>query len=280
MSEFKDKNYRVTTLLEFGPSLPVITRDKDKRFIKDRSFTFVEWNMELEEEISEIQKKEKNTGLFVNKMLCKLLDTICGEPFQELSEGEQQSRISSLEFPNIMYMYTYLRVDELGNILKTDPVTCPRCGKLNENFAIDLNTLEIHVKDEEHIREVDYELYKPISYKENKLITNLKLDVSKWKVLEGDNIGPDLSSGKFKRCLLEGAIIGAKDESGPIDSILDVRAIVKKIQKKDIECCIKTVIENNSGCDMGAQGTCIHCKADFYKLLDWKYDRFFDSSSL
>ena len=81
MSEFKDKNYRVTSLAELGPNLPVLPKNSDGNYIKDRSFGFVEWDMELEEKIAEEQTEQVyvKAGADVLKQTLAVLPTFFGK---------------------------------------------------------------------------------------------------------------------------------------------------------------------------------------------------------
>lgn len=272
--------FKITTLAEQGPNFPIAPLVGGKP-VQDRSFSFLEWDMKMEERVSAARQKAKSVGQFVNSMFGLLLDRFCGQDFQAMTEGERTLKINQLEFSNVMYAYVWLRADELGPELKMD-ITCPStsCGKLNKDFVADLNTLEIHVKDAEHQRTVDYILHKPISTKDGKIITGLKLDISKWDALERvdkDNAG---NEGAMKRLMFESAVSGLLDAKGPIEGFHDVKTIIQQLKKRDIEQVIRAVVENNAGPHMALKGECVHCKGEFFKMLDWKYDYFFDSSSL
>ena len=269
--------YKKMTLKELGPNFPVIRRDANGKIIENRSFSFIEWDMAMEELISELREKSENTGKFVNQMFGELLDNFEGEDFQSKNDGQKTLAIKKLEFPNVMYMFIYLRVEELGTDLRMD-LTCPRCKKAIKDFIADLNTLEVHVKDKEHQRLRTYELKKPIALGD-KVITKLKYDVSTWSCLEDATEDISDNDGKMKRLMFESSICGVEDENGPVDHV-DRKSVIGKLKKADIEKCIRDVVENNAGPSMLLKGDCPHCKAEFYKALEWRYEYFFDSSSL
>ena len=273
------KIYKKMTLKELGPNFPVCRYDANGKVIEDRSFSFLEWDMEMEELISSLRDGTDNTGKFVNKMFGNLLDGFQGENFQEKNSDQKLLSITSLEFPNVMYMYIYLRVQELGTDLRMD-LTCPApaCRKAIKDFIADLNTLEIHVKDEDHARKGTYQLKKPIAIGD-KIITKLVYDVSGWTCLENASNEIAENNGKMKRLMFQSSICGAEDENGPLDHV-DKRTLISKLKKADIERCIRDVVENNAGPEMVLQGECPHCKSEFYKDLNWGYEYFFDSSSL
>jgi len=273
--------YSTTTLQELGAILPIQRRTPDKQsYIKERGFSFVDWDMETEEKIAGLKKNANNVGEFVNKMMCLLLDDFCGQSMQDMDKDAKTVLMSQLEFPNLMYMYIWLRVEELGEDYNVGDITCPVCRKVNKDFMGDLNTLEIRTKNpEENEREVDYELRKPILIGEE-TITGIVLDVSKWTVLEQAGIKDAENDGRMKFLMLKSAIAGASNADGPIKSYVDTDTLIKKLKKIDIEKTMKAVTDNNAGPVMGVGGNCIHCNAEFIQTLDWRYDHFFDSSSL
>lgn len=276
----KQTPYGTTTLQELGPILPVLRRNpQTKEFTKDREFSFIDWDMETEERVAALKKDANSVGHFVNKMMCLLLDRFCGQDMQSMDENAKTVMMSQLEFPNLMYMYIWLRVEELGEQYNVGDITCPVCRKVNKDFMGDLNTLEVRTKDENNEREVDYELKRPITLNDQ-VITNLKLDVSKWEVLEKANVEDAENDGKMKFLMLKSAINGASTAEGPIEGYVDTDQLLRKLKKVDIEKSMKAVTDNNAGPVMGVSGTCIHCKAEFMRQLDWRYDHFFDSSSL
>ena len=289
--------YRVTTLRELGPNLPIPIILQDGTILPKRSFSFLEWDMDMEEILSKAKSKAKTVGLFINNMMGHILDDLCGQSFQDLSEGERALKINQMEFSNVMYMYIYLRVEELGPTIRMD-VGCPSCGQLNKDWRGDLNDLEIRVKDapvsavegkdgkkgtEEskgHSRTCEYELRKPLLMEDKKVITSLKLNIGKWDSMEKADAEVAKNPAKMKRLLFESAIVGVSEKDKPVEGFYDIEQVIRKLKKVDIEMCMTEMVENNAGPIMAIQGECVHCGTEWYKELDWSYDYFLDSSSL
>ena len=59
-----DEPYKVTTLKEWGPKL-VIHNPK----YGNGEFSFIPWDMEIEEELDELKKKAKGAGHYANLLL-------------------------------------------------------------------------------------------------------------------------------------------------------------------------------------------------------------------
>lgn len=278
-SDKKSKLYRITTLKKLGPNFPILRFGSDGKPIKNLSFSFQDWDMEVEEKLSELQSDSKTVGLFVNTMMGEMLDNFCGESFQDKESNNKLLLMNQLEFGNMMYAYIYLRYEELGPDLRMD-VGCPACGKLNKDFVASLEDLEVRVKDEEHEHKHVYELKKPITLDGGKVITGVQLAVGKWDSMEKADQDVARNSAKMKSLLFQSSIVGAVDSKGPIEGYLDIKEIVKRLKKRDIEMCLRETVENNSGPLMAISGKCKFCKVEFFKELDWRYDYFFDSSSL
>jgi len=277
----ESKLFKTTTLKEFGPNFPVIRRDSEGKTIEKRGFTFNEWDMEMEETLSKMKGQAESTGKFVNDMMGTMFADFCGTDFQSLDDETRQLRINQLEFPNVMYAYIHLRVQELGPEMKID-VGCPACGKLNKDFTFSLEDMDVRVKDADHPRTVLYELKRPIILEDKQIITGVTLDVAKWDAMERADVEVRVNSAKMKWLLFESAIAGVNNAKGPLppDEFVDIKTVIKKLKKVDIELCMAKLVENNGGPLMATSGKCHYCKTEFWKELDWRFDYFFDSSSL
>lgn len=289
--------YRVTTLKELGPNLPIPMKQADGTTVAKRSFSFLEWDMEMEEILSKAKTKAKTVGLFVNDMMGFILDDLCGISFQDMDPTHRVLKISQLEFSNIMYMYIYLRVEELGPTIRMD-VGCPSCGQLNKDWRGSLNDLEVRVKDPDvpavegkgdkkgkdaikgHPRTSDYEFRKPLLMEDKKILTGVTLDIGKWEAMEQADAEIAKNPAKMKRLLFESSMVGVLDKDGPVQGFYDMQTVIGKLKKIDIEMCMMEMVENNAGPIMAIQGECVHCGTEWFKELDWSYDYFLDSSSL
>ena len=266
-----------TTLGALGLTLPI-----GQKGAKDLSFSFKDWDMEVEEKLADLQERSKNVGAFVRQMMDMLLESFCGQDWDSIPDNEKVMAMHNLHFPNMMYMYIALRVEELGNELAFDHITCPNCKRGIQNYVADMSTLEIKCKetgDEGENLEKRYELKKPILVGE-KPITALKISVTQWGALEKVPAEKAGNGAAVKTAIFESSIAGAYNNDEPIEGFVDVKAVVKKLKKFDIEKLQKEITENNCGPEMLVGGECPHCKAEFVKALDWGYETFFDSSSL
>jgi len=267
---------RTTTLGELGLNLPIFQNGA-----KDRSFSFKDWDMETEEKLSDLQERCKNVGEFVRQMMDMLLDEFCGKPWDSYPEAERIMAMNNLHFPNMLYMYIALRVEELGHELHFDQIGCPNCKRPIKNWVADLRTLEVKCKDtdEEGNLEFVYTLKKPILIN-GEMVTELKCSVTQWGALESVPSEKAGNQASVKSAIFNSSIKGGLNNGEPFKGFIDLKTVVKKIKKFDIEKLQKEISLNNCGPDMAVGGECPHCKTEFIKPLEWGYDSFFDSSSL
>ena len=276
----KPEKFEVTDLRTLGPRLPIPPTDSDGKPLSDVTFTFNEWDMETEEHLAELKRKANHIGHFTSQMLGVLLADFCGSDFQKLTKEEKILKLSQLDFSNVMYMYIYLRYDELGEEIKFD-ITCPVCRRMIRDFVADLGDLQINAKDpKQHAYDFLYELKRPIIIPEQGTITKLKFRGSKWEAMEKADVETSQNAGKMKKVMFKSSLIGAEGEDGPLKGFVDLEFILKRMKKIDFEMAMRDVVENNAGPAMLVKGKCPHCTSEWFRALDWTYDSFFDSSSL
>jgi len=269
------------TLKELGPNLPITPIIKGNP-VKDQSFSFLDWDMKVEEELSKLLKDSKNIGVFINAMLCKLLDNFCGMDFQSLDKSEKTFLLSQLEYTNIMYMYIYLRVEELSEELKVN-LNCPVCQKEIKDYICNLYSLDVSCKSDKHERKHEYNLKKPIHFKHNeisKIITGFNIDITQWNSLEGITVGNKFSDTSLKKRMFYSSIVEFLDSKGVISDFIDKKTVIDKLKKADIEKILSLITENNAGPSMVTEIECPHCGNQSEKVLEWRYEIFFGSSSL
>jgi len=283
MSEEQVTKHQLSTatkLADLGPHFPIPPRFRDGKISENTSFSFIPWDMEVEEKLADLMESSKTVGQFVSSMMGLLLDQFCGMDFQSKSKEEKVLLINQLEFSNVMYMYIYLRVDELGKELRLD-VTCPRCKKLNKDYVADLETLDVEIKSPNiHPRTITYQLVRPITLEDGQIISAIEFDVNKWEYMERVTQEIAKNAAKMKSLMFENAIVHMKVGDQPVKGFHEVKNTLKKLKKVDIEKAMEMVVRNNAGPDMKIGGNCVHCQGEWFRALDWRYDSFFDSSSL
>jgi hypothetical protein len=277
-------NFEEITLRELGSKLPIFPKDlinpKTQKPVECAEFSFIEWDMSIEEKISDIRDKSKNTGKFITKMMSVLLDQFCGMDFQEMDAGTKELLLSRTYFPNLMYMYIYLRVDQIDEKVEYGNFKCPYCNQDLKKFEANLNDLTVQVKDKEEDYITDYELCKPLIINK-KTVTNFKFDISRWEALELIPADKQSNAAVLKKHLLISSLSSICDANGPItDVFIEKKTLLEKLKKKDIQRSLEHSAKNNGGPQMFLEVDCPFCSGTIQKIIDWRYDSFFENSSL
>lgn len=263
--------FPTTTLGKLGNKLPVETKGKPDQF-----FSFIEWGTVEEKKIAKIKDKNPSMGRFITDVLMILTDKINGEAFAGQDEKIKILKLNQLPLANPLYMYFYLRFDQMGEELALN-CQCPSCSHLEENFVASLGDLDVDCKLGEWDDNVNYKLKKPITLeKGEQLINNLNIKVGVWDIMERMDSIVAQDSAETKIYTLKNHIAGSEGFVG----YLNADEVVQKIKKVDLERLQRLIAQHNAGPSLQQQIECRMCKFKFYTQLNWSYDSFFGASSL
>lgn len=263
---------KTITLQELGNKLPIPLEGKE-----DLSFTFKSWGLTEEKQIGEIKRKIQYMGPLINEVLALMLVKCAGEEVQKMDEYQRIAFLSDMPMMNILYMWIYLRYDQLDDQIKLN-VACPGCTRMNADIVASLNGLDIEVIGKEDESIAKYELKKPFKLEETDAdeIKVLKLKRTPWSCMDTANDEVTTNQGMIMDLMFRHSIVGWDDEEGYADYDL----LNTKLRKRDIEKLSSKIQEHNAGPKMAVEAKCKYCPTKFYRQLDWSYDHFFGSSSL
>lgn len=260
-----------TTLRELGNKLPIEIKNK-----KDQFFKFKNWGMEEEKAIAKLKSDNPNMGRFISKLMYLLLDTLHGEDFGGQEEKNKILIINQMPMANILYMFIYLRFDQLSEDIAMG-FHCPNCQKLIKNWVADLGDLDVDCKINDWEETVTYKLKKPITLsKGDQLIDNLKLSVAKWDAMERADEKVATNDAIRQEHQLRSCLKGSEGFEG----FLDPLEVINKLRKIDLEYIQKTISDHNAGPSIQAEVQCDRCQHKYLQMIDWSYDSFFGASSL
>jgi len=277
-----------TTLGEWGNKLPIGIKGKSRR-----DFTFKSWGLDEEKEISEMKRKSTTMGPFVNQLLSYMIKDFCGESFENKDINEKLITFNQLILSDVLYMYLYLRYDQLDELVRMD-VTCNNCGKINKDFTANMEGLDVDVLDVETVKIVNpvktdspkqpeapdnfsYKLRKPFKLGDDKIeVSTIKLKRTPWDAMERASDEVTTNQGMLTELIFQNSIVGINDEIGYVD----MDKLLKGFRKTDFERMSNAINKYNGGPTLRISDKCRYCSIHFYKQLDWGYDSFFGSSSL
>lgn len=275
MENSKDNLKKITlkkiTLKELQNTFPIHVKDKT-----DQTFTFRDWGMDEEEEISKIKSKNPTMGKFISSILCFMLKTINGEDFEGLESKKRKLIINQMFSGNVIYMYMYLRYDQVDDRLAFQ-FDCPFCGKRLDQIVVSLDDLDVDCKHDDYQDFDTYKLMKPITLdKGQQIVEILKIGITKWDIIENAGEGDGNREFEGMRTALINGIVGVEG----IESVLNIDEIVKKLRKVDMEYIHKKISDHNGGPDIQLPVECKSCNSKSYHQIEWGYESFFGVSSL
>lgn len=266
----KSDTIKNVQIRELKNHLPVETKGKI-----DQSFTFIDWGMNEEKQIAKIKEKNPSMGKFISAVLALMLNTLNGEDFKNKKDGEKKLIINQMPMANVLYMYVYLRYDQLGEEVKM-AFPCPFCGHTNKDFNADLNDIDVDCKCGAYEDVVEYKLKKPITLeKGQQLVDTLKIGIAKWDVMEKADSQEANDEASMKEHTFRCSIVGV---NGDVKVLPD--EIIRKLKKIDIERIHKIISTHNAGATIQAEIKCPKCKASYTRQVDWGYENFFGLGSL
>lgn len=242
----------------------------------DQSFTFREWGMEEEEKIAKMKKGKVTMGKFVSSILSLMIKTLHGENFAELEEKKRKLIINQMWTGNILYMYLYLRYDQVDDRIAME-FGCPSCGHEIDEFIASLKDLDVDCKQGEYEDAIPYKLRKPITLeKGQQMVDTVKLGMTRWDVVEKADASNGSLEHEGKLAALRSGIVGIEGTDG----FVNIDDIVNKLRKIDIEYLNRELSKVNAGPTIQVEMKCDQCDKTAYRIIDWSYDSFFGISSL
>jgi len=258
-------------LKELKNRLPIEVDGKVNQF-----FTFRDWTFKEEEYIAKAKTKTATMGRFIGDILAMMLTSVGGEDFTKKEHGEKILFMNRQPVGNVLYMYIYLRYDQLGEELRLT-FKCPFCNAEINNFIANIGDLDVDCKFGEFSDVIDYHLKKPVSLDAgDQLIETLRIGMARWDVMEKAQNTSDANEATMKKYSYRNSIVGASNVTG----YLDPEEVIQKLRKQDIERLGTVIAAHNGGPSIQAEVICSKCNNMFWKQIDWSYDHFFGNGSL
>lgn len=258
------------TLKDLGSRLPIEIGGKEKQYFK-----FKDWTFKEEEYIAKSKSKVKNIGAFITDILSSMLVGVGDEDFESKSKNEKILFLAGQPMGNVLYMYIYLRYDQLGEELRL-AFKCPYCNHNVSNFITDIGDIDVDCKFGKFDEVIVYKLKKPITLEQgDQLIDHVKLGLAKWTMMEQTE-NAMVDEAAMKRYSYKHSIVGVDGVTG----YLSPDEIIGKLKKQDIERLSVAIATHNAGPSIQAEIECEKCGNTFWRQIDWSYDHFFGVGSL
>ena len=276
------EGFQIKKLKDLGARLPIGVL-REGVLLKD--FSLREYFSPLEKAFGKwkVEHAADPNSTHLTKLLALLLTKLGGESFLHNPDDDppdaakEMYRISQCYMPDVIYMYVFARVQELGHELKY-PIA-HGCGYVG-TADYDLRELEVVCCEDpsELLRSI--QLVHGVKHG-GEICKKAYVQPMKWyhmETPEAEEAQKDLTLMKLylteRSMMLETKV---KDE---IVQVVPNELSLSTLRKLDTELLARGVSDLNLGARLVSEGKCPKCKEDFFQPMDWTYDNFFDESSL
>jgi hypothetical protein len=266
----KDDGRLIRTIAEQGPNLPLGFPGADAA----RTIVVRPWRTKEEREIGRLKKPKMGMGEHVTLVLTHMLSRVGPHVWDdEVKQPTRKVQLGTMYLADVMYLYVWLRIQAIGKTLKMD-LTCPACGH-SFRFAGDLETVEVRGTTRADALRRKYVLEDPIELRKKK-VTSVAITGPLWHQVSGIPDGSDEGLGKI--IAVQSSIVGLNDDPEPV-ALGDFE--VDELSKRDLESLANLINEDFFGPRMVIESVCAKesCGKKMIAPIDWRYDRFFTTSS-
>ena len=264
MSEESTPRVVKTTLQELGNVLPIGLIDGGERF---RSFELRELEFPIEKALGE-WKKERGEGkplsAVVTKLMALLLTDIGGKPFEHLPGDSEQEEAKKLLFikqlytPDVYYMYTYARYQELGKEYII-PFDCgyANCKYSTDEMICDISTMEVNCAHDLSVLVKEVELHHGIKYVDGSIRKKVTITPMQWMWMDGPDIVDSQDELLLKLFFISKCVTGVEGIDG---SLVLTQGSLNSLRKIDIERLDQAINKMNLWPSLVVSGDCHGCK--------------------
>lgn len=276
---------RVTTLGELGPKLP-IGFPKNKQLVKD--FDLRPYKTKVDRCLG--LWKEANENLYTPGQLlacqvAKFISLICSSaggvalPVSDKGDSlpETELKIHNWYFADVLYLYLYARVKELGKTL-VHPVACPNgsCAFFSESAQFDLTTIDVRTADTVDELSEWYTLESPFLIRDSQTqCKSVKIEPIRWSVMAQPGM-LDSTSSNLTLKSLQSAICAINGDNNNEYRFTDSE--MDEMSRRDRVLINRKAGSMAAGVSLETNIKCPKCGTPIVNPLNWTFDYFFDAS--
>lgn len=281
----KGSGVEVTTLGEQEMNLPLGLAAPDGSLSK--SFGIKPWRMTEEKELAQAKKDDpaQNLATYVSTVVTYMCTHLGHHDFasggkngEPMDMAERRVVTSQMYMGDVWYVYTTIRRESLGDILKLK-LTCPRCRK-SFPWAGSLASLGVNVAASVEDCLWEYELANPVAIR-GKTVSKFRMGPQRWQVAE--TVYGDPNEAQAKEAALRASIYHLNDDAERIQLSSGDLDLLTKLDIEQISNVIdEHFIGPNMAIEINKENPCEHCGYKEPRLIpiDWSFERFFSISSL
>lgn len=283
------EGFSIHTLEDWGPRMP-IGNLSNGALRKDFSLK----DLEYPQERALGKFKAANIGApyqkVVTKLLTLLLSKLGGESYEYIPGGEDDTEaeaaamylISKCYMADVIYMYVFARVQELGPELVYPLVhTCGYIGKAQ----YDLSQMKVIVCDDPAALGKEVELIHGMRQANGNRQKRVMMQPLQWFDMESpESLEMQGDETLLKLHLIKHSTLIEKvvkrDRAEKIEHVIPSDDEIFSLRKIDIEQMWKEYEDLNLGAQLVSEGKCKQCKKEYFQPVDATYESFFTTASL
>lgn len=278
-----------TTLEQQGSNLCIGLVDPKNPAKRHRSFSFRPYKGKTDRLLNDWYEQNKTSHkeaqLLVGKVakhLSLVVERIGDMAFPVDKDGDSTPEtllaIMSLPIPDVLQMYTYLRLQTLGSDFHS-AVKCKSCGH-EEIKVYDLRSAELKVAESEVEISFWYDLQDPIPsvLDQGREIRSIKIRPAPFATLMSSNFNSKTST--LDSLLLQESVtsINEKEKGGRPYRLQQQE--IDEMSKRDLTAISVAYEDLSGGLNLAVIAPCSKCQSPVIDLLNWTYESFFEQSPL
>lgn len=262
---------KLRTLAELGSTLPIGVKSDTGTF--NRQFEAIPITFAIEQDIRRRWGEDKQNAVseHISTILAHTIKSVGGRPITDKKFEHRQLIFAQMFQADVLYMYTYVRMLSLGNIMTLKGCNCPSC-RASFDYPCDLGTIEIVEFTPETLTRniVLADGFKIGDKLKKKIVIGPPLWLAWGSQLPKNPTTLDMFTSMFSS-----SVLSIEDT---LDGITVTDSEFMQLTKRDVDACEDALGLVSGGIVWEASGKCPECKEKFTVMLDWSYDRFFKRS--
>lgn len=268
-----------TTLGEWGAKLPIGVEMEGTDAAPVKPFRLRDFTTAREKEVGRLKdksKKNKSLGTFVSDVLTVMVQTVGPHNFDKMDEKQRRLALAMLRFPDVMYLWCYLRYESMDHEPIAMHIKCPYCGH-GYRFDADMATMDVKV-----LPEGGKVLSRLTTLKKGIIIRDtkrgwVKWTVPRWALFESNELAVKNQTER-EAVMARNTIVDAEgfvSDSGTPLMVLDDE--IDTLYKYDRAGLFQDIEEYTPGPVMTIETTCEGpgCGEELRQMIDWRYESFF-----
>ena len=272
---------KLILLSELGKQLPIglletVEEANGQKEVLKKEFDVIATDWNIERDVDKTWKKIKQQpGITIlDYLVCVLAHTViklAGVNFRKHNPDRRLAVLNNMFAGDIFYMYTYVRIESMGNTFPIEKMECARCKHVHD-FPVDLYSLEVATRKDAA------GLYKTIQLRdgfESMGEQRHEITIRPATFFALAHI-PDTNEAEMFAALTKDSVVAIE---GMPEGATMTDSDIHQLSKWDMSMINEEIDLVAGGPQWIIEGECPKCNFGFDHEIDWRYSNFFSRSS-